>query len=80
MGDPTEEPPTDKFGPPHAHQVSDTLQLWILIPGLLILIFVGKELLLSRLFHLLYMVLTKQGGGPSVLKLGLVSECSVVPA
>ena len=42
MGDQAEEPPTDEFGPPHAQQVSDALQLWILIPGLLIIIFFGK--------------------------------------
>ncbi len=33
----------DEFGPPHAQQVSDTLQVWILVPGLiLLLILVGK--------------------------------------
>ena len=38
----TEEPVTDPFGKPHAHVVSDSLQLWILIPGLIILVFVGE--------------------------------------
>ena len=32
----------DEFGPPHAHQVSNTLQLWILIPGLIALLVVGE--------------------------------------
>lgn len=32
----------DKFGPPHAQSVSETLQFWILLPGILLLaLFVG---------------------------------------
>ena len=42
----TESPPPvadkDNFGPPHAQAVSETLQFWILLPGLLLLAaFVG---------------------------------------
>ena len=32
----------DQFGPPHAHAVSDTLQMWILVPGLLAILFGGE--------------------------------------
>lgn len=32
----------DKFGPPHGQTVSDSLYLWILIPGLLGLLCVGE--------------------------------------
>ena len=31
----------DKFGPPHAHQVSDQLHLWILVPGIILLLLAG---------------------------------------
>jgi len=42
----TESPPPvadkDSFGPPHGQAVSETLQFWILLPGLLLLaVFVG---------------------------------------
>ena len=46
MADPSEAPstsPEDAFGRPHAQQVSDSLQMWILIPGILILIVVGES-------------------------------------
>ncbi len=52
MADPTEAPVDagasmemeDEFGRPHAQQVSDTLQMWVLAPGLvLLLVFVGEE-------------------------------------
>lgn len=33
----------DEFGPPHPQTVSESLQLWILIPGLIGLIFIGKN-------------------------------------
>ncbi len=33
----------DKFGPPHAQSVSETLQFWILLPGILLLaLFAGR--------------------------------------
>ena len=35
---PSEEPSMDAFGPPHDHTVSESLQLWILIPGIIGLI------------------------------------------
>ena len=44
MAEPTEDPstsPGDEFGRPHAQQVSDSLQMWILIPGLVVLIIAG---------------------------------------
>lgn len=48
-----ETPPLeDKFGPPHGQAVSESLQLWILIPGLLGLFFVG---------FVIYKLLRKQG-------------------
>ena len=35
----------DKFGPPHAQAVSETLQFWILLPGILLLVaFIGRYL------------------------------------
>ena len=40
--DPSEHPSLDEFGPPHDHSISETLQLWILIPGLIGLIFIGE--------------------------------------
>lgn len=44
---PTETPsaPTveDKFGPPHAQGVSESLQFWILIPGLIGLALIGES-------------------------------------
>ena len=42
--DPSEqaEPSVDTFGPPHAQTVSDSLHLWILIPGLIGLILIGE--------------------------------------
>lgn len=53
MADPTEAPSDpaaslgvdveDEFGPPHAQQVSDTLQFWILVPGLVILVILIGE-------------------------------------
>lgn len=52
MGDPTDAPsvnnPTgtpevDNFGPPHAHTIAESLHLWILIPGLFIILFIGKS-------------------------------------
>ena len=42
VNDPTGVPEVDEFGPPHAHTVSESLHLWILIPGLLIIILIGK--------------------------------------
>lgn len=33
---PTVDLSEDEFGPPHDHTISDSLQLWIFIPGLLI--------------------------------------------
>lgn len=42
----------DKFGPPHGQTVSDSLYLWILIPGLLGLLCVG---------FVMYKLLRKQG-------------------
>ncbi|KAL5469334.1 hypothetical protein EMCRGX_G030584 [Ephydatia muelleri] len=46
MADPTVEPAQagpgdageDAFGVPHAHQVSDQLHLWILLPGIVLLL------------------------------------------
>ena len=33
----------DKFGPPHAQTVSQNLQFWILVPGIIALVvFIGK--------------------------------------
>ena len=40
--DPPAVSPEDKFGVPHGQAVSDSLQLWILIPGLLGLLFIGE--------------------------------------
>lgn len=44
---PTESPPQatveDKYGPPHAQAVSESLQLWILIPGLIGLALIGES-------------------------------------
>ena len=45
MADPSEVPsesPSDAFGRPHAQQVSDSLQMWILLPGLLLLAVAGE--------------------------------------
>lgn len=45
--DPTDVPPVgqaDAFGPPHEHAISETLQLWILIPGLIGLVLIGESL------------------------------------
>lgn len=41
---PNGEAPNDAFGPPHAQKVSDSLQMWILIPGIVILLVVGEEI------------------------------------
>lgn len=41
---PSEKPSTDEFGPPHDHTVSESLQLWILIPGVIGLILLICEL------------------------------------
>lgn len=43
--DPSEqaEPTVDAFGPPHGQTISDSLQLWILIPGLIGLIIIGEQ-------------------------------------
>ena len=44
MADPAESPsasPDDAFGRPHAQQVSDSLQMWILIPGIFLLMIAG---------------------------------------
>lgn len=44
MDESTETPgasATDGFGRPHAQQVSDSLQMWILVPGLLLLAIAG---------------------------------------
>lgn len=51
MADPTVEPAQagpgdageDAFGVPHAHQVSDQLHLWILLPGIVLLLLAGKQ-------------------------------------
>jgi hypothetical protein len=50
---PTELPVEDKFGVPHAQTVSDSLYLWILVPGLLAFLAVGKwtRLLLREPFE-----------------------------
>lgn len=40
---PAVSPAEDKFGVPHGQAVSDALQLWILVPGLLGLILVGRS-------------------------------------
>ena len=37
------EPTVDAFGPPHGQAISDSLQLWILIPGLIGLVLVGEQ-------------------------------------
>ncbi len=41
--DPTDLPTaeTDTFGVPHGHAVSGSLHLWIILPGLAILILIG---------------------------------------
>ena len=39
----TEEPTVDPFGRPHGHAVSDSLHLWIIVPGILIILVVGKQ-------------------------------------
>ena len=31
------------FGPPHSHMVSDTLQMWILLPAALVIFFFAGE-------------------------------------
>ena len=41
---PSEEPSMDTFGPPHDHTVSESLQLCILIPGIIGLILLICEL------------------------------------
>lgn len=54
MSEATEAPsasPEDAFGPPHSQQVSDSLQMWILIPGLLILAVVGEHRTLAGETH-----------------------------
>ena len=43
--DPSEDPSVDAFGPPHDQAISESLQLWILIPGLVGLILVGEKLI-----------------------------------
>ena len=55
MAEPAAESPPpvaadgDKFGPPHAQAVSETLQFWILLPGILLLMaFVGRLLILKN--------------------------------
>ena len=40
----TEEPTIDPFGRPHGHSVSDSLHLWIIVPGILIILVVGEQL------------------------------------
>ena len=45
---PTVPPVEDKFGPPHPQGVSDSLQLWILIPGLIGLVLIGE---LNNIFY-----------------------------
>ena len=40
---PSEPTAEDRFGPPHGHQISDSLQLWILIPGALAIVVVVGE-------------------------------------
>jgi len=50
---PSEPTAEDRFGPPHGHQVSDSLQLWILIPGALVIIVV--------VVYLLYRLFRRQG-------------------
>lgn len=55
MADPTAEPVPagdtleDKFGVPHAHQVSDQLHLWILLPGIALLLLAAY--LVYKLLH-----------------------------
>lgn len=39
---PAEEAVTDSFGPPHGHAVSDSLHLWIILPGLVLVAFIGE--------------------------------------
>ena len=46
--------PEDAFGPPHAQKVADSLQMWILIPGLLILLVVGTEIVCHHLCIFVY--------------------------
>ena len=41
----SEEPSVDVFGPPHDHTISESLQLWIFVPGLISLILLICELL-----------------------------------
>lgn len=59
---PTDSPPSmaegdtvieDKFGPPHAQIVSQSLQLWILVPGILALVaFIGKAMRVLAYNHI----------------------------
>lgn len=53
---PTTPPVEDKFGPPHAQAVSESLQLWILLPGLMILLFLIGQYSIS--LHIQGMVCT----------------------
>ena len=39
----SDKPSLDAFGPPHDHTISESLQLWIIIPGLICLIVIGKS-------------------------------------
>lgn len=58
--DPAEEPYVDAFGPPHAQSVSESLQLWILIPGLIGLILIGESSVYIR-----YTCTIASSSGPS---------------
>ena len=51
--DPSEQPSLDEFGPPHDHSISETLQLWILIPGLIGLILIVGEYIVHILLSLM---------------------------
>lgn len=42
----------DDFGPPHAVQISQSLQLWILLPGLLVFVLIGKPPLHASVLRL----------------------------
>lgn len=69
--DPPAVPPVeDKFGVPHGQAVSDSLHLWILIPGLLGILLVGRSLhvhvkeqvdVYFELGLVMYKLLRKQG-------------------
>ncbi len=62
--DPSEhaEPTVDRFGPPHAQAISDSLHLWILIPGLIGLILIGEPKR-CRVYILLYITIIAPGPG-----------------